>query len=730
MQPGGLKTSATTLVEMYHDLAIERRGEVDLRAFLAEHRIDSDLLLAEIIESDGRIREQFAQPITLARYFDAIDDLRDRPDALDAAIDLALRGASSRSNADNEAIARLVNEYPDLAAEIHDAAMLNNALLSTTGLRRRVTTTAAYRLPFDFGPRLEDGQQRYRLEELLGAGAFGEVYLATDRHLSDADHDARVALKVLSPRHDDPFDRRQLAEEAMKARRINHPFVVRVFDRGTTEQDEDFIVYELVERGSLQHWLRKRRLPLPPREAAALMAKIARGLQAAHAAGLIHCDLKPGNIMMTVEGDPKISDFGIAIRAGEQLHRRAGTGSGLDSAPIGNQAFISPEQYRREDGSLTVASDLYALGGILFYLLTGELPNGKTPDEIARTHNLTRGRTEPPSVRAVDRTIDEDLDRIARRAMAADPADRHNSAGALADDLDAWLAHEPIQWMKPSLPRVIGLWARRRPAVAAMAAILGIATIGGALGAQHLVSRRAQADQNYGEMADQYEKYRASILDRGTTLYSIAREEPYLSSYLGYLLSWNHMMGPGLMSEPALLVVDWKARDGVMRQYIAHMEELGLGDHWSVQLHRGLLALWLTDRGTHEGGDLAVLEEAHNLIRTAIDRYRAAQPDDDYMLNTLLAIQRIVDIERLLVARAANEAISDDQRAELLALADELIARIDEVRRIDPTHPVRGEAAETLIRLFGPEALNDEARLEVANEMADVPSAASHFPSQ
>src|SRR5690606_32208825 len=153
-------------------------------------------------------------------------------DALDAAIDLALRGASSRSNADSEAVASLVKQYPDLAAEIHDAAMLNNALLSTAGLRKRVTTAAAYRLPCDFGPALENGELRYRLEELLGAGAFGEVYLATDRNLSDEDHDAQVAIKILSPRHDDPYDRRQLAEEAMKARRINHPYVVRVFDRG------------------------------------------------------------------------------------------------------------------------------------------------------------------------------------------------------------------------------------------------------------------------------------------------------------------------------------------------------------------------------------------------------------------------------------------------------------------------------------------------------------------
>ncbi len=722
MGPGGLKTSASTLVELYNSLGIENRGTVDLRQFLDEHEVASDMLLAEIIESDGRLRAQYGLPISLDRYFDAILDLRQRPDALDAAIDLALRGASSRSNADSEAVASLVKQYPDLAAEIHDAAMLNNALLSTAGLRKRVTTAAAYRLPCDFGPTLENGELRYRLEELLGAGAFGEVYLATDRNLSDEDHDAQVAIKILSPRHDDPYDRRQLAEEAMKARRINHPYVVRVFDRGTTEQDEDFIVYELVERGSLQHWLRKKRPPVDPREAAQLMVKIARGVQAAHGAGLIHCDLKPGNIMITPDGDPKISDFGIAIRAGEQLHRRTGSGSWFDSAPIGNQAFIAPEQYRREEGSLTVASDVYALGGILFYLLTGQLPNGQTPEEIERTHDRRTGRTSPPSSRQLNPTVDHDLDRITRRAMAIVPAERHSSAGALADDLQAWLSHEPIQWMKPSLPRVMALWARRRPAVAAMLMLLLVAAFTGSLIAQHLITRRVQADLNYGEVAGELDRIRSDAIQRGREMAQATRTEPFLAGYLGHLLVTDYVLGPRVFDDTTAVMSRWQVKRAILDQHIRHFEEIGLGEHWNTHLYRAVLAVWLLNEGSVQPGDLALLKEAGEMIRRARLGLANVFAEDDYIHRDLEALEGTIAIELHLMERPSASSFTSQERDHLLMLGDRVMSQVEEMKFRDATHPVRTLAARTLIRLFDVTNLNDPERLATAQRMASLPT--------
>ena len=122
--------------------------------------------------------------------------------------------------------------------------MLNAAIWSTTGLRAGVTPPPVKALPCDFGPVMSSGQRRYQLQRLLGQGGFGQVYLTLDRQLSEEGHTAMVAIKILSVGKRSPWARERLIEEATKVRRISHPNVVTVMDRGVTEQDEDYIVYE------------------------------------------------------------------------------------------------------------------------------------------------------------------------------------------------------------------------------------------------------------------------------------------------------------------------------------------------------------------------------------------------------------------------------------------------------------------------------------------------------
>ena len=121
-----------------------------------------------------------------------------------------------------------------------------------------------------------------------------------------------------------------------------------------------------------------------PRQAAAFIERIARGVHAAHMAGLVHCDLKPNNVVLSVAGEPKVADFGIAIRATDPGPAVAALDESGDDEPLGNLAFMSPEQFRMEPGALTIPSDVYALGGMLYWMVTGELPNGSTPEEIRR----------------------------------------------------------------------------------------------------------------------------------------------------------------------------------------------------------------------------------------------------------------------------------------------------------------------------------------------------------
>jgi hypothetical protein len=296
--------------------------------------------------------------------------------------------------------------------------------------------------PSDFGPG-----GRYRLEELLAASAGGLIYRATDKKLSSEGFEAQVALKILRGRPG--------AREALASRRAVHPNALAVLDQGEHE-GASYIVAELVDGGDLSELA----LPQTPRRACELVAKVARAVQAAHSAGIVHCDLKPANVLLTQAGEPKLCDFGLSRWTADE-----------EGSSRGNTAFMSPEQYRREENALTPPSDIYALGGLLYHLLTGRLPHGTSPEEVSRHHR--EGLLVPSP------HIDRDLDLICRRATAGARSARYDSAGQLADDLEAWLRREPIAWTLPGIPRRLLLWSRRRPAraITCAAAIL-VLTIG------------------------------------------------------------------------------------------------------------------------------------------------------------------------------------------------------------------------------------------------------------
>jgi hypothetical protein len=300
--------------------------------------------------------------------------------------------------------------------------------------------------PCDFGP-----DDRYRLEELVGAGGLGLVYRATDRHLSSEGFDAQVAIKILKLRP-------SLRSEALAARRIAHPHVLSVIDRGECPDGTCYIVSEYVGGGSLSDL----EPPLKPKEAAALIVKLAGAVQAAHSAGIVHCDLKPSNVLLTAEGEPKLCDFGLSRWQGDE-----------PGAARGNTAFMSPEQFLGGEDALTPPSDIYALGGMLYFLLTGKLPHGDSGADVAAFH-LKQEPVPAPGV-------EHDLDAICLRATARDRAQRHHSAGELADDLQRWLRREPITWTRPSLLRRGFLSIRRRP-IRAAALMMFLMAAGAAVG--------------------------------------------------------------------------------------------------------------------------------------------------------------------------------------------------------------------------------------------------------
>ena len=276
---------------------------------------------------------------------------------------------------------------------------------------------------------------RYRLERPLGQGGMATVYLGRDSEL-----DRPVAVKVLADHlaGNEAF-RERFLREARLAARLSHPNVVSVYDAGEEADGRPYIVMEHVEGETLGDVLRERgRLPIG--EAVGLALQACRGLAHAHAAGLVHRDVKPQNLLLRGDGTLKIADFGIARAAESTALTQAGT-------VLGTAAYLSPEQARGEPAG--PASDLYALGVVSYQLLAGRLPfDAASLTDLARQQDTT----SPPPLHELDPEIPRALSLVVARALERNPDDRFADAGAmeraLADSLRG-VAPEPTEATRP-----------------------------------------------------------------------------------------------------------------------------------------------------------------------------------------------------------------------------------------------------------------------------------------
>ena len=296
---------------------------------------------------------------------------------------------------------------------------------------------------------------RYDISDTLGRGGMATVYRARDTQL-----ERDVAVKLMrADLAEDPVFEARFVNEARNAASISHPNVVTVLDFGT-DGPGPYLVMELVEGGELSGLI-ARDGPLPPKRAAAIAAEVADALEAAHARGIVHRDVKPGNILIAADGHPRVADFGIARATGEQS--LTGTGTSL-----GTVDYFSPEQARGE--AATAASDIYALGVVLYEMLTGQRPfSGETPYAVA----VARLDAPPPDPRAVRRSIPKALATVVQRAMATDPAARYPSASEMAAALAAWLSRRPTPRSAAARgAAAAGRRSRRRGAAAPAAAAI------------------------------------------------------------------------------------------------------------------------------------------------------------------------------------------------------------------------------------------------------------------
>lgn len=292
---------------------------------------------------------------------------------------------------------------------------------------------------------------RYEIAQLLGHGGMATVHRARDTQLG-----RDVALKLMRPDlADDPVFGARFVTEARSAASISHPNVVTVLDFGTGGPGP-YIVMELVEGGDLAAILRRKGRLSAPR-AASVAAGVASALAAAHAKGIVHRDVKPGNILLTADGDARVADFGIARATGEGSLTATGTS-------LGSVDYFSPEQARGEPAE--AASDIYALGVVLYEMLTGARPfTGEGPYAVA----VARIDAPAPDPRVVRPRVPKALSAIVQRAMAPGPRDRYASAAEMGSALEEWL--ERRRGSKPrtaaaSRPRAVPVEAGARASAA------------------------------------------------------------------------------------------------------------------------------------------------------------------------------------------------------------------------------------------------------------------------
>jgi tetratricopeptide (TPR) repeat protein len=300
----------------------------------------------------------------------------------------------------------------------------------------------------------------YEIQRKLGRGGMGVVFQARD-----VKRDRTVALKMVPAGvHGDPRELARFRAEAEAVARLEHPNIVQVYEVG--EQDGwAYLALEFVDGGPLSWRLQGTPQAIP--WSAWLVETLARAVHYAHERGVLHRDLKPANVLLTPDGQPRITDFGLAKRLeGESGPTRTGE-------VLGTPGYMAPEQAQGRTAAVGPAADVYALGAILYELLTGRPPfKGETVVDT-----LLQARSEEPvPPRRLQPKVPRDLETICLKCLRTDPRRRYASAAALADDLHRFLLGEPIRARPPGAGERALKWARRRPTLttALAGAVLGV----------------------------------------------------------------------------------------------------------------------------------------------------------------------------------------------------------------------------------------------------------------
>jgi serine/threonine protein kinase/tetratricopeptide (TPR) repeat protein len=297
----------------------------------------------------------------------------------------------------------------------------------------------------------------YEILEEIGRGGMGVIYRARQQHSRRI-----VAVKrILAHQVDSHETLVRFRREAEAVASLDHPNILPIYEVSESEEGLPFFSMKHATGGSLR--TAAPALRTEPRECVRVMAKVARGIAYAHGKGILHRDLQPGNVLLDENGEPMVSDFGLA----KWLDQNSDLTRTLET--LGTPGYIAPEQAECQAAELTCAADIYSLGAILFYLLTGR-PPFVGPNVLYVIHQAAA--TPAPRLRSLAPSLDRDLETIVARCLESDPNARYQSAEALAEDLEHWLRHEPIRARRSGVFTRGQKWVRRNPTTTVLVASL------------------------------------------------------------------------------------------------------------------------------------------------------------------------------------------------------------------------------------------------------------------
>ncbi len=353
-------------------------------------------------------------------------------------------------------------------------------------------------------PKVGERVGAYELLSELGQGGMGMVYLA---RRADDHFQKRVAIKLIRPGMASDFALQRFRSERQISASLEHPNIARLLDGGATPDGKPYFVLEYVEGEPLTAYCERRSMPVPER--LRLFLEVCSAVMYAHQNLVVHRDIKPNNILVTADGEPKLLDFGIAKLLDPESADAAGETGTLFRMMTPD--YASPEQIRGE--RITTTSDVYALGVVLYELLAGKKPyriTGNTPGELMRV--VCERDPEKPSVTANSRELRGDLDAIVGKAMRKEPERRYPSVAALADDIRHHLDGRPVLARRGTLVYRAGKFARRHRIALAAAAVAAVALAGGIVLTLREAARARAAEARAQRRFDDVRKLSSSFL--------------------------------------------------------------------------------------------------------------------------------------------------------------------------------------------------------------------------